>query len=1378
MPKRPSTKNPHSTTDTPIHPGQHVRAVAVDPKELTVQAAAKLVGVGRPAFSKFLNGRASTTSEMAARIELAFGISARDLLDLQARYDAAQAKAKGTPANARPYVAPFLGITAKDIEDWVTRNIAARSRLAVFLRTLVNSTSNGLTRVDFPGNDDSQRPGWDGYVEATHPTPWIPEGTSGWEFGTNESIQKKANSDFTKSVNAMEKAAREQMTFVFVTPRNWPAKEAWVLEQKSARLWKDVRAYDSSDLEQWLEQSVAGQAWLANEARLPSEGARTLDQTWSDWADVAHPPLTGSLFTSAIAGAKQKMQARLSKPPTGPIVVTADSAAEALAFLTQLFGLAGGVELAKYRDRVVIFDKPGVLPRLAQGTRDFIAVAATREVERELGPLARSMHTIVVHPRNSANANPCVELQPLTHESFRVALEEMGCSRDDIKKLAKESGRSLTVLRRRLSKVPAVCTPEWAVDHETSVKLIPFLLIGAWCSTNLKDRAALAQLARIPYEDIERDCQRLAALDDAPLWSVGAYRGTVSKIDTLFAVSASITEQDLQRYFDLARLVLGEDDPTLDLPSEQRWAAAIHGKSRGYSATLRKGVCETLVLLAVHGNDLFHDRLGVDCEVRVNHLIGGLLTPLNARVLEANDRDLPSYAEAAPELFLSILEEDLKSDRPETYELLRPAESGVLGGGCPRTGLLWALENLAWSRETLHRVALILAQLAEIEITDNWMNKPISSLQSIFSAWMPQTDPDHQTRVNVMKLLANQFPKIAWKLCLEPLETGPRMGHYSHKPTWRNDGYGFGEPCEMWKPYFDFMTEMADLALTWHRAYTSEMLCDLIQHLHALDDIRQARAWDLVTKWAATATDADKAIVREKVRVAVLSRRGVKRAKLAGQTTMSATAKAAFEALEPADIVNKHGWLFREQWVEESADDLHDDDTDFQKREARINKLRVDALREVLKARGLPGIFELAAKGKAATQIGWLMISDVLLEAEKGGFLTASLPLSADNKSWPRNLINGALRALDDEERVALLLAAKETLTQADFLRLLLLAPFRRSTWELVDLLTDARRQEYWKEVSPEWIQNESDEGREAVERLLIAKRPRAAFSCVHFRLDALESELLFRLMFAIVKESDDAPGHYQLDHYDIEKVFRIIDQSPVFTLEQKAELELAYIDALSRRWDEHASYGIPNLEKYVEQHPETYVQAVVWTYRRDDKGEDPPEWTVAIEQAKHLAERGYRLLDGLSRIPGHNHRGELDLNKLATWIKTVREACARLSRLEIADLCIGKLLARAPADQDGVWPCEPVRQVMEDVHSRSMMRGAHTGLYNSRGVVLRGDGGEQERDLANKYQAWANALRYSHPFVASELLMGLVNTYKREANREDAAAGVGRRLE
>ena len=89
----------------------------------------------------------------------------------------------------------------------------------------------------------------------------------------------------------------------------------------------------------------------------------------------------------------------------------------------------------------------------------------------------------------------------------------------------------------------------------------------------------------------------------------------------------------------------------------------------------------------------------------------------------------------------------------------------------------------------------------------------------------------------------------------------------------------------------------------------------------------------------------------------------------------------------------------------------------------------------------------------------------------------------------------------------------------------------------------------------------------------------------------------------------------------------------------------------------------------------------------------------------------------------------------------------------------------------------QSVRQVMEDIQSEAISQGAQTSLYNARGVHRRGEGGGQERDIAEKYRRWENALHYSHPFVASSLLTGMVRTYEHDASREDTEASLRRRM-
>ena len=184
-----------NSSEASVHPGPYVRE-AVIPSGMSVKEAAERLGIGRPALSNFLNGNSALSPEMAVRLEKAFGADRNRLLDMQAAYDQQKRRADEKEVAVRAFVPHFLTIKARQIEEWADSQIDARSYLPVLLRKLVHSTGIDLRQVDFPGYDNAQRKGSDGFVKADGATPWIPEGNSYWEFGTNKGPTTKANSDY------------------------------------------------------------------------------------------------------------------------------------------------------------------------------------------------------------------------------------------------------------------------------------------------------------------------------------------------------------------------------------------------------------------------------------------------------------------------------------------------------------------------------------------------------------------------------------------------------------------------------------------------------------------------------------------------------------------------------------------------------------------------------------------------------------------------------------------------------------------------------------------------------------------------------------------------------------------------------------------------------------------------------------------------------------------------------------------------------------------------------------------------------------------------------------------------------------------------------
>ena len=89
----------------PPHVGGLIRREVIEPLGLTVTEAAKALNVGRQALSALLNEKAALTSDMALRVEKAFGPKMEHLMRMQLAYDLAQARKEERSIAVKRYVA-------------------------------------------------------------------------------------------------------------------------------------------------------------------------------------------------------------------------------------------------------------------------------------------------------------------------------------------------------------------------------------------------------------------------------------------------------------------------------------------------------------------------------------------------------------------------------------------------------------------------------------------------------------------------------------------------------------------------------------------------------------------------------------------------------------------------------------------------------------------------------------------------------------------------------------------------------------------------------------------------------------------------------------------------------------------------------------------------------------------------------------------------------------------------------------------------------------------------------------------------------------------------------------------------------------------------
>jgi addiction module HigA family antidote len=95
LPEDPNFKRAQTMPmKNPPHPGGLIRREVLEPLGLSVSAAAAILGVSRQAVSLLVNERTDLSSEMALRIEKAFGPKMDHLMRMQLAYDLAKQRTR------------------------------------------------------------------------------------------------------------------------------------------------------------------------------------------------------------------------------------------------------------------------------------------------------------------------------------------------------------------------------------------------------------------------------------------------------------------------------------------------------------------------------------------------------------------------------------------------------------------------------------------------------------------------------------------------------------------------------------------------------------------------------------------------------------------------------------------------------------------------------------------------------------------------------------------------------------------------------------------------------------------------------------------------------------------------------------------------------------------------------------------------------------------------------------------------------------------------------------------------------------------------------------------------------------------------------------
>ena len=313
-------------------------------------------------------------------------------------------------------------------------------------------------------------------------------------------------------------------------------------------------------------------------------------------------------------------------------------------------------------------------------------------------------------------------------KSYQIeeTLKRAGYKEERARILAQKSDGNLSALLRCLQNLSLM--PEWA-QGTNAAELAIAQLLGAWDENSQADKAVAENLSGNSYGEWIGKMREIALRPATPLIQRDGIWKIVSRYEGWYALGPRLFDEHLDRMKNAAVSVLRERDPKFELPPEEQYAVNIHGKALRHSHVLRKGLAESLALIGSHPKALTSCSFG-KADATAVLAVREILAEADWVQWASLDYILPVLAEAAPREFLDAVENALNSDPCPFDTVFAQESSGVMGDNY-MTGLLWALDILAWDAEYLIRVVVILGELAARDPGGNWANRPANSLATI-----------------------------------------------------------------------------------------------------------------------------------------------------------------------------------------------------------------------------------------------------------------------------------------------------------------------------------------------------------------------------------------------------------------------------------------------------------------------------------------------------------------------------------------------------------------------------------------------------------------------------------------------------------------------
>ena len=1301
-------------------------------------------------------------------------------------------------------------ITETNLKDWVEGD--ERRSQGIFpklISDLIMASCSDLTDLRFPSGNAINQPGEDGRVLSKNGyQPYLPKGISYFEIGTNTKATEKLKKDYEDATNKISEKERINSTLVLVTPfsaysrRSLGKIESWVQTKRKERQWKNIKVLEGTQLTDWINlfPGVLWDTGIVPNAMI-DQHAKAYWESLSKPTLSHLPELTTDIFLASRNNECRKLQSFFSNPD-GFLEIGAEYPENVANFVcAYIMSLSEN----QYQYRTIIIKTPceyEKYKKISISSRcTFVLRTYLKEGdEPELRTMQQNCGVIYpVKPENCGNTNYAFKLKQPTKQQIVAKLEKFH-NKDEVKEILEHLKRNPNLIALNSSDVnvqPTADSPIDALpsrasqnidkrdDHPMSTTrtnqepqwtkyspidiLLTAQLVGCWNDKSEIDRKFIEDLSQKSYTDFIRhinealneytDLGELIKFNQSKAtWEVNSY-------EIFRHLGRSYTDDILERFKDLTIKALSAKDSALDLPKDKRLLKSVYEKEgridKRNSSELREGISDSLVLLSC-----FKNKLTSCSHQTLNSTVKSVVFTIfksNSMVWASLNDVLPQLAEATPDTFIDAA--TTAADKKIFIEVFKE-EGDYFEGGSFTTGLLWALELLAWSKDHLIRVCKILTMLSEQDPGGLWENRPMNSLIAILHPQFRHTTAKSKIRHKSFETITRENKEIAWKIASSYLYSntgGWCLIAETHKPKWRDF------IPDNWNPSFsrqDFLEEYifyANNAIELAGTDVDKLL-ELLQNYskYSIESNFSKKVREKMTsKEVLKLPEEDRTKLYEGLTNKIAEHRRYSDSphyKISDEQLKELEQIAG--KLEPSSDIQLRG-LFSNTRA------LLDGEGTVDEQYERLWKIRSDAITKNIAKDDFNNLMSLWQSVDKPQDVGSTIgqrssepkesledkeLFKLCLNSNNDAdqeFINNYIWCRFDKYSW--DWVGSIDMAIWNEKMKAIFLAA---------------LPFRNDVWKYVNETLHDKEYEYWKIARP-LIDRNHEELAYAVDRLIINDRPDAALYCLWVGANEIQEnvypELAYRSLEAWTPDHLKSPNASNSDlNFVITKLQSYINSDT--DLDRLINIEITFYNLLRyRRLRPIATH------KKLADDPSYFYDVIKNVFSPTDKdkqkinNENKEDLLNQLERQVFL-----NILREWKHPPGRREDGSYDSTSeesFEKWLKFVQSKCVESGHWNIASEFIGKVIYYIPRKDEELWP-DKICELVDSRDYEECLLGLELQIYNSRGVFTNTQG-QEERKLADKWEKLSDLANEKDFIELSARLRDVSSRYLEQAERD-----------